>query len=40
MRSSSERKSELAKFVYEIQKEKMRELWDNEADEVWDEEPK
>jgi len=27
---------EYDKFLYEIQKEKMKELWDNENDKEWD----
>ncbi len=29
-------KEEFDKFVMEAQKEKMRELWDNKADEAWE----
>lgn len=29
-------KNEYDKFLEEIQKEKMQELWDNEFDEFWD----
>ena len=27
------------KFLHEIQKPKMKELWDNEYDEIWDKYP-
>lgn len=26
------------RFVYEMQKEKMKEVWDNEYDEIWNSE--
>jgi len=32
----SESAEEFLKTIDKVQREKMRELWDNEADEVWD----
>lgn len=32
----AKRTSEYDSFLFNIQKQKMKELWDNKADEVWD----
>jgi len=33
---SIKKKDQYDKFLHEIQKSKMREIWDNENDEVWE----
>ena len=32
----AKRGSHYDEFLHEVQREKMKELWDNKADEVWD----
>ncbi|MEK6873276.1 MAG: hypothetical protein AABW91_00345 [Nanoarchaeota archaeon] len=33
---NSKKKDQYDKFLHEIQKEKMREIWDNKYDEIWE----
>lgn len=33
---NSKKKDQYDKFLHEIQKEKMKEIWDNKYDEIWE----
>ncbi len=33
---SSKKKDQYDKFLHEIQKEKIKEIWDNKYDEIWE----